>query len=89
MTTSKRAPLSFYKQRKRDWKGPVAVVRYTMYAEDGLVHAVDHIEYGDTKEERNSMQDQVISSLECDVEVAIMTAKDITDFPTLCKFLDR
>ena len=65
-----------------------AVVRYTCYGEDGKAISVDTIEYEDTKEGKNCLQGQVMSSLECDIDVTIMSSKGIKDFPYLQKMLN-
>ena len=62
--------LAFFSQELP--KDLLAVVRYTMYDDDGKVLSVETIEYGNTKEELETFQGQVLASLECDIDVTIM-----------------
>lgn len=79
--------LAFYQQGIPE--RVLAVARYTMYEEDGKVSSVDTIEYGNNQDEKDVFQGQVIASLECGVDVSIMTAKKIKDFPLLDKLINQ
>ena len=65
----------------------LALVRYTLYDDDGMVSSVETVEYGNTKEELEAFQVQVLASLECDIDVTIMSKKGIKDFPYLREVL--
>ena len=79
--------LAFYRQGIPERL--LAVVRYTMYEDDGKVSSVDTIEYGNNSLEKETFQGQVISSLECGLDVSIMTSKEIKDFPLLDELLNQ
>ena len=79
--------LAFYRQGIPERL--LAVVRYTMYEDDGKVSSVDTIEYGNNSLEKETFQGQVISSLECGLDVSIMTSKKIKDFPLLDELINQ
>ena len=79
--------LAFYQQGMPE--RVLAVARYTMYEDDGKVLAVDTIEYGNNQQEKDVFQGQVIASLECGVDVSIMTSRKIKDFPLLDELINQ
>ena len=50
---------------------------------------VEQIEYKRNNASVQALEDQVIASLECAVDVAVMTEKDVTDFPCLSKYIEE
>ena len=79
--------LAFFSQKLP--KETLALVRYTLYDEEGKVSSVETIEYADTREERDTFQGQVLASLECGVDVTIMSKKGLNDFPYLREVLEQ
>ena len=73
--------LAFYQQGLPEKL--LAVARYTIYEDDGRVLSVETIEYGNNPAESQVFQGQVITSLECGIDVLVLTPKDIKHFPLL------
>ena len=67
----------------------LAVVRYTCYGPDGKIFAVEQVDYLDNRRQKEEFQDQVIASLACDIDVAILSEKNVTEFPGICAFIDQ
>ena len=86
MTT--KCQLAFYQMEEMPNK-VLASVRYTCYDEEGSVSMVEQIEYKRNNASVQALEDQVIASLECAVDVAVMTEKDVTDFPCLSKYIEE
>jgi len=79
--------LAFFSQKLP--KETLALVRYTLYDEDGKVSSVETIEYANTKEQKDTFQGQVLASLECGIDVTVMSKKGLSDFPYLQEVLDQ
>ena len=73
--------LAYYRQKLP--AGLLAVVRYTMYDDNGKISNVDTLEYGISKEQTETFQMQVITALECGIDVAIMTRHSMKRFKKL------
>lgn len=86
MTT--KCQLAFYQVSELPQE-VLASVRYTCFDEEGLVSMVEQIEYKKNKASGQALEDQIIASLECAVDVAVMTEKDVTDFPCLSKYIEE
>ena len=67
----------------------LASVRFTCYSDEGQVTLVEQINYSKTKQSREELEDQIIASLECAVDVAMLAGKEITSFPRLHKYIDE
>ena len=66
----------------------LAVVRYTCYGPDRKIVAVEQVDYHNTKQQREDFEDQVIASLACDIDVAILSERNVTEFPGIYKHID-
>lgn len=67
----------------------LAVVRYTAYDDEGKVSLVDTVEYPNDYAGRQSFELQLIASLECSVDVTVLSHIDVRKFPKLQKLLDQ
>jgi len=77
--------LAFYQHR--DKKAPLAVVRYTIFDIDDTVVGVEQIQYADSKKGWSDFEDQVVSALESQVDVAVLTHHNVKDFSDLDSYL--
>ncbi len=78
--------LAFYQHRDR--KAPLAVVRYTMFDIDDTVVGVEQIQYKDSKKGWEDFEDHVVSALESQVDVAVLTPHNVKDFQNLDGYLE-
>lgn len=77
--------LAFYQHRDR--KAPLAVVRYTMFDVDDTVVAVEQMQYADSKKGWKDFEEHVVSALESQVDVAVLTPHNVKDFADLDSYL--
>ena len=71
-----------------DISAPLAIVRYTMLGENNVAINVEEERYGDSIDDIAELEADVVVAIECDVEVSIITYRDIKYFQQLNAYLE-
>ena len=71
-----------------DISAPLAIVRYTMIGEDNVAINVEEAKYQDSIDDIAGLEGDVVVAIECDVEVSIITYRDIKYFQQLDTYLE-
>jgi hypothetical protein len=78
--------VSFHFCHIRDKNMPLAITRYTAYDDEDKVIAVEQVTY-----ESNSdyLETEITAALECGIDVSVLTAEPLQNFPFLQKLVTR
>jgi len=78
--------VSFHFCHIRDENMPLAIARYTAYDDEDKVIAVEQVTY-----ESNSdyLETEITAALECGIDVSVLTAEPLQNFPFLQKLVTR
>lgn len=78
--------ITFYQHS--DNSAPMALVRYTIMGDDNKVIDVQELKYDYTPTQLSELQQEITTAIECDIEVLILTRRNLKDFPDLNAYLE-
>tara|TARA_R100001443_G_scaffold42336_1_gene55710 strand:- start:349 stop:636 length:288 start_codon:yes stop_codon:yes gene_type:complete len=78
--------LSYYQHQ--DHTAPAAVVRYTIIGDDNRPLDVQQIRYENNPVEVSELQQDITAALESDIDVCLLTYKNLIDFKDLNAYLE-